>query len=37
LAQQICHAPDSPEKVKDLLKSGATGGIIGVLKQLFSR
>ncbi len=33
LVQQICHAPDSAEKAKGLLKSGATGGIIGFLKR----
>ncbi len=37
LVQQICHAPDSAGNAKSLLKSGATGGIIGFLKQLFTR
>jgi hypothetical protein len=37
LVQQICHASDSAGNAKGLLKSGATGGIIGSLKQLFSR
>ncbi len=35
LVETICYAPDSAGKAKEILKSKATGGIIGWLKQLF--
>jgi hypothetical protein len=37
LVEQICHAPDSAEKAREMLKSEATGGVIGWMKQLFTR
>lgn len=37
LVEQICDAPDSAGKAKEMLKSETTAGIIGWLKQLFTR